>query len=51
MMIARLARHLADDVHQLGPVLVADAPLLDDRQRRAEELGEVAGPLGEAERR
>ncbi len=45
-----LARHLADDVHHLGLVLVAhDTPLLDDREGRAQDLGEVAGPLGEAE--
>ena len=44
-----LAADLADDVHQLGPVEVADAALLDDRQGRIEELGERSRPLGEAE--
>ena len=44
-----LATHLADDVHQLGPVEVADAALLDDRQRRVEQLGEGARALGEPE--
>ena len=44
-----LAADVADDVHQLGPVEVADAPLLDDRQRRVEQLGERPGALGEAE--
>ena len=44
-----LAADLADDVHQLGAVEVADAALLDDRERRVEQLGEVAGALGEAE--
>ena len=44
-----LATDVADDVHQLGPVEVADPPLLDDRQRRVEQLGERPGPLGEAE--
>ena len=44
-----LAPDVADDVQQLGPVEVADAPLLDDRQRRVEELGEGPGALGEAE--
>ena len=48
-MIARLPAHLADDVHQLGPVEVADAALLDDRQRRVEQLGERPGALGEPE--
>ena len=44
-----LALDLADDVHQLGPVEVADAPLLDDRERRVQQLGERPGALGEAE--
>ena len=44
-----LALDVADDVHQLGPVEVADAPLLDDRQRRVEQLGERPRALGEAE--
>ena len=44
-----LALDVADDVHQLGPVEVADAALLDDRQRRVEQLGERPGALGEAE--
>ena len=48
-MIARLPADLADDVQQLGPVEVADAALLDDRQRRVEQLGERARPLGEPE--
>ena len=48
-MIARLPADLADDVHQLGRVEVADAALLDDRQRRLEDLGEGARALGEAE--
>ena len=43
------AAHLADDVEHLGPVVVALAPLLDDRQRRVEQLGERARALGEAE--
>ena len=43
------AADVADDVHQLGPVEVADAPLLDDRERRVEQLGEGPGPLREAE--
>ena len=43
-----LAADVADDVHQLGPVEVPDPPLLDDRERRVEELGEGPGPLGEA---
>ena len=44
-----LAAHVADDVEQLGHVQVAQAPLLDDRERRIEHLGEVAGALGEAQ--
>ena len=32
----------------LGLAVVADAPLLDDGQRRVESLGEVARLLGEA---
>src|SRR5207244_3325773 len=44
-----LALDLADDVHQLGLVLVAHAPLLDDGQRGPQDLGEVAGLLGESE--
>ena len=44
-----LAAHVADDVQHLGPVDVAVAALLDDRQRRVEELGERPGALGEAE--
>ena len=44
-----LALDLADDVHQLGLVLVAHAPLLDDGQRRPQDLGEVARLLGESE--
>ena len=48
-MMARLPAHLADDVEHLGPVVVAVAALLDDGQRRVEELGEGAGALGEAQ--
>ena len=44
-----LAAHLADDVGDLGAVVVGLAPLLDDGQRRAEQLRERARPLGEAE--
>ncbi len=43
------APDVADDVHELGLVEVALAPLLDDRQRRAEQLRERPCPLGEAE--
>ncbi len=44
-----LAAHVADDVGDLGAVVVGLAPLLDDGQRRAEQLGERPRPLGEAE--
>ena len=48
-MIARLPADLADDVQELGPIEVADAALLDDRERRVEELGERARALREPE--
>ena len=44
-----LAADVADDVEDLGPVLVADAALLDDGQGRVQQLGEGAGALGEAQ--
>ena len=44
-----LAADLADDVQELGPVEVADPPLLDDRQRGVEELGERPRALREPE--
>ena len=44
-----LALDVADDVHELGPVQVADAALLDDGERRVQQLGEGPGALGEAE--
>ncbi len=43
------APYLADDVDHLGPVEVAVAPLLDDRERRVDELRERTRALGEAE--
>ena len=44
-----LAAHLADDVEQLRAVVVVRSPLLDDRERRIDQLGERPGALGEAQ--
>ena len=44
------AADVADDVHQLGPVEVADPPLLDDRERRVERPRRRPGPASRSPR-
>ena len=44
-----LTTYLADQVQRFGPAKIVLAPLLDDRQRRPDQLGKVTRLLGETD--